>query len=53
MSMPYILLVLHAVSVINIDTVFPFRQTHRFNIGPVLTGQNSFSVPNLYQFKEF
>ena len=38
MCTPYVLLVLHAVSVINIGTVFPFRQTHRFNTGPVLTG---------------
>ena len=36
--MPYILLVLHAISIINMNIVFPFRQTHRFNIGPVSTG---------------
>ena len=36
--MPYILLVLHAVSITYIGTVFLFRQTHGFNIGPVSTG---------------
>ena len=40
MYMPYVLLVLHAVSITYIDTVFLFRQTHRINIGPVSTGQN-------------
>ena len=47
MCMPYVLFVLHAVSVINTGTVFPFQQTHRFNIGPVSTGYNTFSVPKL------
>ena len=32
MYMPYVLLVLHAVSITYIDTVFLFRQTHRNNI---------------------
>ena len=36
--MPYVLSVLHAVSITYTDTVFLFRQTHRVNIGPVLTG---------------
>ena len=45
--MPYVLFVLHAVSVINTGTVFQFQQTHRFNIGAVLTDYNTFSVPKL------
>ena len=46
MSTPYVLLVLHAVSVINLGIVFPFRQTHRFNIGPVLLC-NAVACPHL------
>ena len=38
MCMPYVLLVLHAVSITYIGTVFLFRQTHRIYIGPVSTG---------------
>ena len=54
MSTPYVLLVLHAVSVIIMDTVFPFQQTLcRFNIGPVLTGQNTFFSPNCIGLTNF
>ena len=38
MCILYVLLVLHAVSIIYIGTVFLFRQTHSFNMGPVSTG---------------
>ena len=38
MCMPYVLLVLHAVSISYTGTAFLFRQTHRIYIGPVLTG---------------
>ena len=36
--MPYVLLVLHAVSIGYTGTAFLFRQTHRIYIGPVPTG---------------
>ena len=38
MCMPYVLLVLHAVSITYRGTVFLFQQTHRVYIGPVSTG---------------
>ena len=51
MCMPYVLLVLHAISTIYTSTVFLFRQTHRNNIELFRQANTYTFVIKLYRYK--
>ena len=51
MYKPYVLLVLHAVSISFTGTVFLFRQTHRNNIGLFRQAKTYTFALKLYQYQ--